>query len=65
MGDGGNARIVMVERKTLRIVGEFVKKGSLSPHHMTTDSKGNIYTAELGRGTQRLVFKGLSAGATR
>ena len=65
VGDSGNSRVVIVNRKTLEIVGEFVKKGSLSPHHMAVDSKGNIYTAELNRGTQRLIFKGTSPAATQ
>ena len=65
VGDSGNSRILVVNRKSLEIVGEFVKKGSLSPHHMATDSKGNIYTAETGRGTQRLLFKGTSPAATQ
>jgi hypothetical protein len=65
VGDGANSRIVIVNRKSLEIVGEFVKKGSLSPHHIAVDSKGNIYTAELNRGTQRLAFKGMSTGATQ
>ena len=64
IGDSGNARILVVNRKSLEIVSEFVKQGSLSPHHMATDSKGNIYTAETGRGTQRFLFKGMSPKAT-
>jgi NHL repeat len=65
VGDSGNARILVVDRKSLAIVSEFVKKGSLSPHHMATDSKGNIYTAETGRGTQRFLFKGMAPKATQ
>jgi DNA-binding beta-propeller fold protein YncE len=65
VGDSGNSRILVVNRKSLEIVSEFVKKGSLSPHHMATDSKGNIYTAETGRGTQRFLFKGMSPRATQ
>jgi hypothetical protein len=65
VGDSGNERILVVNRKSLEIVSEFVKKGSLSPHHMATDSKGNIYTAETGRGTQRFLFKGMSPKATQ
>jgi len=65
VGDSGNSRILVVNRKSLEIVSEFVKKGSLSPHHMATDSKGNIYTAETGRGTQRFLFKGMSPKATQ
>ena len=65
VGDSGNSRILVVNRKSLEIVSEFVKKDSLSPHHMATDSKGNIYTAETGRGTQRFLFKGMSPKATQ
>ena len=65
VGDSGNSRILVVNRKSLEIVSELVKKDSLSPHHMATDSKGNIYTAETGRGTQRFLFKGMSPKATQ
>jgi DNA-binding beta-propeller fold protein YncE len=64
-GDAANSRIVILDRKSLEILGEFVKSGALNPHHITTDSKGNIYTAELTRGTQKLVYKGMTAAAPK
>jgi len=58
---GGGAEIVVVDRKTLEIV-ESIKGGGVmgGGHQMTTDSKGNLYTAQTNRGLQKLVFKGMS-----
>jgi hypothetical protein len=53
----GGSQIVVLDRKTLRVVSSF---GGANAHHLTTDSKGNIYTAETGqRRAQRFLFKGL------
>ncbi len=53
VGDG--ARILVVDRKTLKVLSEdqFGKRGSVSTHLLAIDSKGNIYTTELDRGTQK------------
>jgi DNA-binding beta-propeller fold protein YncE len=58
----GDSQIVIVNRKTLAIVGTFGSPGSgpgqfQTLHHLAVDSKGNIYTAEIGRGrrAQKLV----------
>ncbi len=59
------ARIWVYERKTLQPLYSFGKPG-VAPgefdvlHHMTTDSKGNIYASEVedGRRVQKFVFKG-------
>jgi DNA-binding beta-propeller fold protein YncE len=53
VGDG--ARILTVDRKTLKVLSEdqFGKRGSVSTHLLAIDSKGNIYTTELDRGTQK------------
>jgi NHL repeat len=58
---GGGAEIVVVNRKTLEIV-ESIKGGGVlgGGHLMTTDSKGNIYTAQTIHGLQKLAFKGMS-----
>jgi len=58
----GDSQIVILNRKTLETAGTF---GSAGPgpgqfqtlHHLAVDSKGNIYTAEIGRGrrAQKLV----------
>ena len=59
VGDG--ARILVVNRKTMEMLSQdqFGKRGSVSTHLLAIDSKGNIYTTELDRGTQKFVFKGM------
>lgn len=60
------ARIWVFERKTLQPLDSFGRPG-IAPgefdvlHHMTTDSKGNLYSSEVedGRRVQKFVFKGL------
>ena len=53
---GSGSRPKLCQDKSLR---------NRSLHLMAVDSKGNIYTAELNRGTQRLTFKGKSPAATQ
>jgi len=55
VGDG--ARILVVDRKTLKVLSDdrFGKRGSVSTHLIAVDSKGNIYTTELDRGTQKFI----------
>jgi DNA-binding beta-propeller fold protein YncE len=61
-------RIWVLDRKTLEPITSFGRPG-VAPgefyvlHQMTTDSKGNLYTAEVedGRRAQRFVFKGLAS----
>ncbi|MCM3880034.1 MAG: hypothetical protein ND807_08000, partial [Vicinamibacterales bacterium] len=59
---GEGDQILVVDRKTLAVLsaGQFGKRGSVRPHHMAIDSKGNVYTAELDYGTQRFAFRGVS-----
>jgi hypothetical protein len=60
------ARIWVYDRKTLQPLDSFGRPG-VAPgefyvlHHMTTDSKGNLYTSEVedGRRIQKFVFKGI------
>jgi hypothetical protein len=61
------ARIWVYERKTLHPLYSFGKPGVLPGefdvlHHMTADSKGNLYASEVedGHRIQKFVFKGLS-----
>lgn len=72
VADYGNSRIVVVDRKRLEVVDQFGEKGPepgnfRSPHHIATDSKGNLYTAEVvpGARVQRFVFKGMTASDSR
>jgi hypothetical protein len=63
---GGDEGIFIVERKTLEIVGEVQPAGIIGPgHEIATDSKGNLYIAQLesehhAAGVQKLTFKGMS-----
>lgn len=68
VADYGNSRIVVLNRKTLEVLYQFGSKGAepgdfRSPHHIATDSKGNLYTAEVSPGNraQKFVFKGTSS----
>jgi hypothetical protein len=60
VGEGN--QIVIVNRKTLAVLANdrFGAPGTVRPHQMAIDSKGNVYTAELDYGTQRFAFKGVS-----
>jgi len=59
-------RIWVFDRKTMQPVDSFGRPG-VAPgefyilHHMTTDSKGNLYTSEVedGHRVQKFVFKGI------
>ena len=60
------ARVWVFDRKTLQALDSFGRPG-IAPgefdvlHHMTTDSKGNLYSSEVedGRRIQKFAFKGL------
>ncbi len=58
---GNGDDIVIVDRKTLKIVGSIKPAGMKSGgHQIATDSKGNIYLAQTTMGLQKLTFKGMS-----
>lgn len=68
VGDYGNNKIVVLERSTLKVLYEFGGKGAAPGqfqglHHITSDHKGNVYTAEVAPGSrvQRFLFKGISS----
>ena len=66
------ARIWVLDRKTLQPLDSFGRPG-VAPgefyvlHHMTADSKGNLYASEVedGRRIQKFVFKGIVPGAVK
>jgi DNA-binding beta-propeller fold protein YncE len=66
------ARVWVYDRKTLQPLDSFGRPG-VAPgefyvlHHMTTDTKGNLYTSEVedGRRIQKWVFKGLVSAAAK
>ena len=63
--DGTNNHIWILERSTLRVVGNFGRQGRYAgqfhhSHSIAVDSKGNVYVAETqGKRVQRFLFKGL------
>ena len=61
---GSQGRIVFVDRKSLRMLGEFRMAG-LGSHHMGVDSKGNVYMSQNSSGTRKLRFAGTRSAATR
>jgi len=65
------ARIWVYDRKTLQPLTSFGRPG-VAPgefyvlHHMTSDTKGNLYASEVqdGRRVQKFVFKGITPAPT-
>lgn len=63
---GNGQDIVVVNRRTLAVVGTIKVPGQIGGgHHIATDSKGNLYIAQTTAGLQKLVFKGLSGSGSR
>ena len=63
---GNGKDIVVVDRKTLEVVGSVQGPGMLGGgHQIATDAKGNLYVAATGNGMQKLTFKGMSSLASR
>jgi hypothetical protein len=63
---GNGKDIVVVDRKTLEVVGSVQGPGMLGGGHLiATDAKGNLYVAATGNGMQKLTFKGMSSLASR
>jgi DNA-binding beta-propeller fold protein YncE len=61
---GGGKGIVVVDRKTLDVIGTIQPPGIIGTgHHIATDSKGNIYIAQPSHGMQKLTFKGMATAA--
>jgi len=66
--DYGNSHIVVMDRKKLEVLYQFGQRGTepgnfRGVHLITTDSKGNLYAAEVAPGArvQRFIYKGLSS----
>jgi DNA-binding beta-propeller fold protein YncE len=71
VSDFGNGHVWILDRKALRVLGHFGEQGPepgnfRNAHHMTTDSKGNLYTAEVNPGSrvQKFIFKGVKPQST-
>lgn len=72
VADYSNSHIVVVDRATLEVLSSFGNQGHkpgefTNLHHIAADSKGNIYTAEVGQGrrAQKFVLKGMATSPTR
>ena len=66
VSDFGNGHVWILDRMSLTVLGHFGEQGPepgnfRNAHHMATDSKGNLYTAEVNPGSrvQRFIFKGV------
>jgi DNA-binding beta-propeller fold protein YncE len=63
--DGTNNHIWILDRPTLRVLGNFGRQGRYAgqfhhSHSIAVDSRGNIYVAETqGKRVQRFLFKGV------
>jgi DNA-binding beta-propeller fold protein YncE len=63
---GGGTDIVVVDRKSLEIVGSIEGGGVVGGgHQIGVDRKGNLYVAATTRGGQKLAFKGFKPAASR
>lgn len=72
VSDFGNGHMVIVNRKTLEVVGQFgersAKPGDFqNAHHIAVDSKGTLYTAEVQPGIriQKFVARGTTPALTQ
>jgi hypothetical protein len=64
-GIGQNPEILVVNRKTLQVVGSIGRaEGFTGAHHMAADSKGNIYTAT-GNAPRKFAVKGPSTASNQ
>ncbi len=66
VADAGNGKIHIFDRKGLQEVGAFGRIGHYAGefvflHNVATDSKGNVYTAEVGTGRRAQKFVRLAA----
>jgi DNA-binding beta-propeller fold protein YncE len=57
---GNEPDIVIVDRKSLQIVGSIAPLGILRSHELSIDSKSNLYVAATLSGFQKLAFRGMS-----
>jgi DNA-binding beta-propeller fold protein YncE len=61
---GNEPDIVIVDRRSLQIVGSIAPPDVLRSHELSIDSKSNLYIAGTLSGYQRLAFKGMSHAAS-
>jgi hypothetical protein len=62
---GNGMDVVIVDRRSLEIVGTIKVPGMIGGgHHIAVDSKGNLYIAGTAAGLQKLTFKGMAVPKT-
>jgi len=62
---GNGMDIVIVDRRSLEVVGTIKVPGMIGGgHQIAVDSKGNLYIAGTAAGLQKLTFKGMSVPKT-
>jgi hypothetical protein len=58
---GNGMDIVIVDRRSMEIVGTIKPPGMIGGgHQIAVDSKGNLYIAGTAAGLQKLTFKGMA-----
>ena len=57
-----NKTIIVVDRKTMKVIDRFGNDQTRNPHSMAIDSKGNLYIGSGGR-LPRFVYKGVTQKA--
>jgi DNA-binding beta-propeller fold protein YncE len=67
VADYGNSHVLVLDRATMQVLYQFGMRSARpgdfqGPHHIATDSKGNLYVAEVAPGNraQKFLFKGMS-----
>jgi len=61
VADGANNQILVIERESAKVLSRFSRPGRMAGelkwvHNMAIDSKGNLYTAEVGTGRRAQKF---------
>jgi DNA-binding beta-propeller fold protein YncE len=71
VADYGSSHVAVLDRKSLRTLYEFGKRGARAGdfeglHSIAVDKKGNLFTAEVvpGNRAQRFIFKGMGVPAS-
>jgi DNA-binding beta-propeller fold protein YncE len=61
IADGSNNQIIVIDRDSGKVLSQFGQSGRMAGqfkwvHNMAIDSKGNLYTAEVGTGRRAQKF---------
>ena len=61
MADGANGQVLVIERETGKVISKFGRSGRMAGefkwvHNIAIDSRGNLYTTEVGTGRRAQKF---------